>query len=222
MASTGSFSAVQCSSGTSNAFSYYTVPSTATVKTTQTILASAAATGFGQTAAVSTVTTTDTNFYRFDTVALFAPMFQLIHKASDLPESSESAGSTSAKTDAETTSAGTGVSSTGSSDGLSGSSSSSQLSSGAIAGIAIASVVIGLVLIGALVYFFFRQRKAKQQIAYASPPHQDSAHTPMAAYGVQGSSYFGTLSTPMSMKSGAVQTTQVFEAPAELPRHEMP
>ncbi|CAK7198759.1 hypothetical protein SEUCBS139899_001423 [Sporothrix eucalyptigena] len=216
LASTGSFSAVQCSSGTSNAFSYYTVPSVATVTTTETTTASASGSS-----SASTITSTATNEYEFNTVTLFAPMFQLVHQASDLPSTSGgSSGTSPAQTGSHTSTTNLAT----------GSASSSQLSTGAVAGIAVGSVVVGLALIGALVYLFLKQRKHKKQIAaYAPPPNlsgntglppQAMVQTPMAPYSMQEGSYYGA-STPMSMKSMAMQPSPVFEAAADTPRHEL-
>ncbi|CAK7219553.1 hypothetical protein SCUCBS95973_003854 [Sporothrix curviconia] len=215
--STGSFSALQCSSGTSNTLSYYTVPSTATVTTTQTSTMSASGSGAGA-ASASTVTSTAVNLYLFNTVTLEAPMFQLVHQANDLPSSS-SGGSSS------TTPAETGTTSTATATGSP--SPSSHLSNSAVAGISVASVVVGLALIGAFVYLFIKQRKAKRQIAYAPPPnmsgnmgmqppppHQDNSM-------MYDASYFGSAATPMSMKSGAMQPSPVYEAPSDPPRHEL-
>ncbi|CAK7211668.1 hypothetical protein SBRCBS47491_001202 [Sporothrix bragantina] len=212
VATSGSFSAVQCSSGTSNAFSYYTVPSTVTVTTTETSTTSASASG-AVSASASTITSTAVNIYEFNTVTLYAPMFQLVHQASDVSSSSGSSGSSPA----QTSSAGTGLST--------GSASSSQLSTGAVAGIAVAAVVVGLSLLGAFVYFFIKQRRAKRQIAYAPPPNlagnMGMQQPPMGAYSTQDGSYFGSSTTPMSMKSGTMQPSPVYEAPVDSPRHEL-
>ncbi|OAA57550.1 hypothetical protein SPI_07209 [Niveomyces insectorum RCEF 264] len=138
-ASTSSFPAVQCASGSSNGFHYAAVPTVVFVSAT--------------TVGTTTVPATTLDI---DTVTLYAPLFQLVHQPTDLLSTSSSSPPLSAPTH-----------STGNPSGTPSQTapphpSSTGLSSGAIAGIAVGSVVGGLGLLAALVFLFVSQRRKRR------------------------------------------------------------
>jgi cell wall integrity and stress response component len=218
VATTGSFSAIRCSAGRSIAFSYYTLGTVATVTTTGTTTVSASdtttvsASGTSR-ATAQTITSTGVSLYDFSSVTLFAPMFQLVHQASDLP-SSGSSGTSGGATKSTATESTSPAHTTGSSLGT----ATNGLSSGAIAGVAVGSIVVGLALIGAFIYLCLKQRRQKKIIAQYAPPPFMGGSVPQHA--MHAGSYF-TGSTPLSMKSIVTQQSPVYEAPADTPRHEL-
>lgn len=202
-----------------------------TVTTTGTSTVSASGTA-GPT--VKTVTDTGVDLINFNTATMLAPMFQLVHRASDLPSSGAS-GTSGAATENTSPAHTTG---SGSSSG----SGSNGLLTGAIAGFAVGAVVVGLALLGAFIYLFIKQRKQKKMIAQYAPPPNMAGNMGMSPHdgmspsmsmnmGMGGAmppqsmhdgSYFQG-STPLSMKSsGLPQPSPVYEAPAENhQRHEL-
>ncbi|KAI0145425.1 hypothetical protein GGR57DRAFT_298026 [Xylariaceae sp. FL1272] len=96
VATTNSFAAVTCSSGSSQDFNYYDVPATATITQSE-----------------ETATTV------ISRVTIYAPLFQLNFQQTDLPSSSSSPTKTTSSTSSETTSASSQSQSASASAGLS-------------------------------------------------------------------------------------------------------
>ncbi|KAI8634263.1 hypothetical protein F5Y19DRAFT_412738 [Xylariaceae sp. FL1651] len=146
IASTGSFAAVHCSSGTSNGFNYYGVPTTAT------------ATGGISTATEGTSTTV------ISVVTIYAPLFQLLYQSTDLP-SVQPASTTSTAISSSITSTTTTIPAPSSSQLAEG-----GLSTGAKAGIGVGAGIAGLALLGAAVFFFFRRRREPAHVSEIMTP----------------------------------------------------
>lgn len=230
----GSFPGIQCSNGKNGPATQYSVPSTGTVTLTGTTTQSASGS-----AAAKTVTSTETDLFNFNTVTLYAPMFQLVHQESDLPSSIPSSaasgthhtassgahpGNTGAAGSGGAGGAGSHPSNTGGgaaadSTGLSTSSGSgSHLSSGATAGIAIGSVAVGVAIIAAFVFMFLKQRNQQKIIAQYSQTNLAGPPPPPPMSGPDVSYYGGT---PVSAKSLPMHPYPVYEAPIESQRVEL-
>ncbi|KAI3316879.1 hypothetical protein HD806DRAFT_516413 [Xylariaceae sp. AK1471] len=136
IATAGSFAAVQCSSGTSNGFSYYNVPATVTE------------TGGDSVTLLSAVT-------------VYAPLFQLLHQSTDLPPTQTS----STPQPSSTTQAATSTSTSTIPEPSTSPSTQGSLSSGAKAGIGVGASIGGLALIGAALFFFFRRRRGRTPVS---------------------------------------------------------
>ncbi|KAJ8131109.1 hypothetical protein O1611_g2516 [Lasiodiplodia mahajangana] len=157
IATTGSFAAVGCSSGTSNDFRYYNVPATVT----ETV-------GRSSTSLTAMV---------ISTVTILAPLFQLNYQSTDLSSSqtsltTQTTVSTPANTDMVP------APSNSSSSSLS---AKTVLSSGAKAGIGVGAGIGGLLILGAASFFCFRRRKSSNPVselmAVETPPAFAQHHT---------------------------------------------
>ncbi|KPM45204.1 hypothetical protein AK830_g1329 [Neonectria ditissima] len=166
---TGSFPTVQCSSGSSNRYSYMTVPAT-----------------FIETASGSE----GTSFLR--AVTIYAPLFQLNRQASDLSSSStKSTGSTSVTSHSTSL---TGVTS----EAPAPSSSNGGLSVGAQAGIGVGAGLVGLTLLGTALYFWRRKKKTPAVTERPKPELEGQLRHPVELYGNSSPNAATTASVPMS------------------------
>ncbi|KAI1329386.1 hypothetical protein F5Y16DRAFT_397571 [Xylariaceae sp. FL0255] len=131
---TGSFAAVTCSSGTSDGFNYFNVPET--------------------TAVTESGGATTTAF--ISTVAVYAPLFQLLYQSSDVSQAQQTSASISIGLNG------------GSTSSSSSSTGSSGLSVGARAGIGVGVAIAVLVILAAIIAFGIRKRKQKQNASYVN------------------------------------------------------
>ncbi|KAH8901964.1 hypothetical protein BR93DRAFT_973053 [Coniochaeta sp. PMI_546] len=148
--STGSFPTVQCSKGTSNKFSYVTVPATVTATVSPTT------TGGSPSITVAVL----------QNVLVFAPLIQINWQATDLLSTTPLPGG--ATTTTSQTSPPTSTAATPKSDGL---------SQGAVIGIAVAAAIVGLILI-AIFAIWMRRRQQRPKVMPTLPPnpYMDKPH----------------------------------------------
>jgi hypothetical protein len=139
---TGSFPTVQCASGSSNKFSYVTVPQTVTATPENTV-----------TGAVVTPTVVAISQF-----LVYAPLFQLNFQSTDITSSTTSASTGSGITTSTLTTTPT-------------QSPSSGLTTGAQAGIGVACGILGLFLIGALAWWLRKRSRRSKVIPTLPPPH---------------------------------------------------
>ncbi|KAH8691948.1 hypothetical protein BGW36DRAFT_386601 [Talaromyces proteolyticus] len=143
MISTGQFSAIQCHGST-------------TILTQQTIPA---------TVAVSVTATTSyvTAYVIVQTMTIKAPLFQIIHKSTDLPKSTSTIITTPTSQPGTSLATGAKAGSTSTLITTPTSQSGNSLSTGAKAGIGVGAAAGGLVLIGAAIFMLFWRHKMAQR-----------------------------------------------------------
>jgi hypothetical protein len=139
----GSFPTVQCASGSSNEFSYVTMP--------QTVTATPENTATGAVVSPTVVAISQ--------ILVYAPLIQLNFQSTDIGSSTTSTGNDI--TTSTLTSTFTGNPNPGSTSG--------GLTTGAQAGIGVACGIIGLLLIGALVWWL-RKRSQRPRVMPTLPP----------------------------------------------------
>ncbi|OIW22988.1 hypothetical protein CONLIGDRAFT_145872 [Coniochaeta ligniaria NRRL 30616] len=148
--STGSFPTVQCSKGTSNKFSYVTVPATVTATISPT-------TSGGSRSTVEAV---------LQNVLVFAPLIQINWQSTDRLASTPLPGSGTPSTSQTATPTPT-----------TGTPKPGGLSQGATIGIAVAAAIVGLVLIGVFAMWMRRRnRRAKVMPTLPPNPYVDKPH----------------------------------------------
>lgn len=147
--STGSFLTVQCSQGTSNKFSYVTIPATITATATPTT------TGGSPSRTVAVL----------QNVIVYAPLIQINWQSTDRPTSTLGSNSTT-------------TSQTGSPTPISSSQKSGGLSQGATIGIAVAAALVGLALVVALALWTRRRRQQRHPKVMPTLPPNPYADKP--------------------------------------------
>ena len=166
---TGSFPTVQCSRGTSNKFSYLTVPATVTATQAPT------ATGGSRSTTVAVL----------EEVLVYAPLIQINWQSTDRPSSTPLPGSTTSAT-----------SQTATPTSSTATPRPSGLSQGATIGIAVAAAIVGLVLVGALIVWM-RRRRQRPGVMPTLPP--DSFANAGKPHGMGGDVYVAEAPTERSV-----------------------